>query len=183
MRFLMTLLFGLLPEVLYFTLFITFTKNIKEKRIKLFCLISIVYVLCIVVQKWQILYYLFLIFGIYICLKISYKQKVQIIDMFIVSTSYFWIVLLSFLLIFLVKKDMSNYMFIYYIERALLFVPFIFKSKFNKVYKKYCKLWNRNDNEKRKIKSITLRNISLILLNSFIFFINLAIINISNFPK
>ena len=46
MYYLVSILFGLIPEVLYFTLFITYTKNIKEKRIKLILLISIAYFLC-----------------------------------------------------------------------------------------------------------------------------------------
>ena len=78
----------------------------------------------------------------------------------------------------LLKEDTSNYYYLYVIDRFLLFMPFIFKNKFNVIYKKYCNLWNRNDKEKRPIKSITLRNISLILLNSFIFIANITIINI-----
>lgn len=183
MYYILSILLGLIPEVLYFTLFITYTKNIKEKRIKLFLLIGIAYFLCILIQQLQILFYLVLIFAIYLSLKILYKRKTQIIDIFIISVAYFWVIILSFFLIFLVKKDLSNYMIIYFIERFLLFTPFVFKNKFNIIYKKYCSLWNRNDKEKRPIKSITLRNISLILLNSFIFFINIAIINIINFIK
>lgn len=183
MRFLLTLLLGLLPEVIYFTLFITYTKNIKEKRIKLFLLISVSYLICVVLQRWQVLYYVSTIVLIYLSMKLLYKKKTQIIDVFIISIACLWITLLSFLLIFFVNKDLSNYMLVYCIERILLFTPFIFRNKFNVLYKKYCKLWNRNDKEKRPIKSITLRNVSLILLNSFIFLLNIAIINIANFIK
>lgn len=183
MRILLSILLGLIPEVLYFTLFITYTKDIKEKRIKLFLLISISYFLCILVQKLQILFYVLLIVLIYICLKLLYKNKTQIIDVFVISIAYLWISILSFILILFVKQDMSNYVFISILDRILLFSIFIFRNKFNKLYKLYCKLWNRNDKEIRPIKSITLRNTSLILLNSFIFFLNIAIINIINISK
>ncbi len=183
MYYLISILFGLIPEVLYFTLFITYTKNIKEKRIKLFLLIAISYFLCILVQSFQILFYILLIVLIYMSLKILYKEKVQIIDIFIISIDYLWIAILSTLLLILLNEDKSNYYLLYIIDRILLFVPFIFKNKFSVLYKKYCRLWNRNDKEKRPIKSITLRNISLILLNGFILLLNITMINIINIFK
>lgn len=183
MRIILSIVLGMLPEVLYYVLFISITKNIKEKRIKLFILISIAYFLCILIQRWQILFYILWIALTYIALKLTYKKKAQIIDIFIVSLAYFWMMLLSSILMPFINKDMSNYMMIYGLQRILLFVPFIFKNKFNKIYKKYCKLWNRNDKEKRPIKSITLRNSSLILLNVFIFLMNISISNIINFSK
>lgn len=178
MYYLLSILLGLIPEVLYFTLFLVYTKNLKEKRLKLFFLISVAYFLCILIQQLQILFYILLIALIYLSLKLLYKKKTQIIDVFIIMISHLWLAILSSVLILFVKQDMSNYVFISIIDRILLFSIFIFRHKFNKIYKVYCKLWNRNDKEKRPIKSITLRNISLILLNSFIFFLNIAIINI-----
>lgn len=183
MRFLFSVLLGLLPEVLYFTLFIIYTKNIKEKRLKLFLLICVIYFICLFIQKWQTLYYVILIALIYIILKIMYKKKVQIIDIFIISLMCLWITFLSFVMIFFIKEDYSNYWQLYIINRVLLFLPFLIKDKFNILYKKYYKLWNRNDKEERPLKSITLRNISLILLNSFIFFMNMTLINMINHAK
>jgi hypothetical protein len=181
MYYILSIIFGLIPEVLYFTLFLIFAKDIKEKKIRLFLLIGISYFICILIQQWQVLYYMLLVVLTYLSLKVLYKKKAQIIDVFIIMISSLWLALLSFILIFFVKSDMSNYMIIYFADKILLFTPFIFRNKFNIIYKKYCKLWNRNDNEKRPIKSITIRNISLILLNSFIFFLNIAINNITNF--
>lgn len=183
MRILLSILLGLIPEVLYFTLFITYTKNIKAKRIKLFLLISIAYCLCILIQRWQILFYLLWIVFTYLALRLLYKNKVQIIDIFIISLAYLWLVLISLICLLFLKEDFSNYVLLSIIARIFLFLPFIFKNKFNILYKKYCKLWNRNDKEKRPIKSITLRNVSIILLNGFIFLANITIINITNFIK
>lgn len=183
MYYLVSILFGLIPEVLYFTLFITYTKNIKEKRIKLFLLLSILYFLCMLLQRFIIIYYIIFIFFAYLILKLLYKNQAQIIDIFIASISYLWLSVLSLILMNFVNKDFSNYYIILLIQKILLFMPFLLKNKFNILYKKYCKLWNRNDNEKRPIKSITLRNLSLILLNSFIFLLNITIINIINFQK
>lgn len=181
MYYLISILFGLMPEVLYFTLFITYTKNIKEKRIKLFLLIVVAYFICITILQYQVLCDITLIITMYLILKLLYKNKTQIIDIFIITISYFWLLLLSFLLMNFANKDLSNYMFLYFIQRILMFSIFIFKNKFNNIYKKYCKLWNRNDNEKRIIKSITLRNLSLILLNVFIFASDIILKNIIQF--
>lgn len=181
--YILSIIFGLIPEVLYFTLFLIFTKNLKEKRLKLFLLIAISYFICIVVQQWQLLFYLMLIGFIYLTLKILYKQKTQIIDVFIISLAYLWIAILSTILLPLLNHNEYSFYVLSIIDRILLFVPFVFKNNFNKLYKKYCNLWNRNDAEKRPIKSITLRNISLILLNGFILLLNITMINIVNFYK
>jgi len=178
MYYVLSILLGLIPEVLFFTLFITYTKNIKEKRIKLFLLLAIVYFLCVLVQNLQILFYTLLIALFYLVLKLLYKNKIQIIDIFIISIAYLWIMLLSTVMLFLLNSDRSNYYYLYIIDRILLFLPFIFKNKFNKIYKKYCKFWNRNDEEKRHIKSITLRNISLIAINLTIVIANIIIVEI-----
>ena len=183
MRIVLSILLGLLPEVLYFTLFLIYTKDLKEKKVKLFLLIAVSYFLCILVQKLQIVFYILLIVLIYLSLKLLYRKKTQIIDIFVISLSYLWLAILSSVLKLCVNDDMSNYVLISIIDRMLLFSIFIFRHKFNGWYKKYCKLWNRNDKEKRPIKSITLRNASLILLNGFIFFLNIAIINITNSVK
>lgn len=181
MYYLVSILFGLIPEVLYFTLFITYTKNIKEKRIKLFLLISIAYFLCLLIQQFVTIYYFALIFIIYAIIKMLYKQNTQIIDIFIISIMCLWITLLSFVMMLFLSENYSNYWILYALNRIFLFLPFVFKNKFNLLYKKYYHYWNRNDNEKRPIKSITLRNISLILLNSFVFFMNITIINMINY--
>ena len=183
MYYLISVFLGLLPEVLYFTLFLSFTKNLKEKRIKLFLLIALSYTLCIFISQYKILFYIIFMFMCYISLKILYKSKTQIIDVFIISVSSIYLTFATFIASLFIKEDLSNYILCYILSRILIFIIFIFKNKFNILYNKYKSLWNRNDAEKRPIKSITLRNISLILLNSFIFLLNIAIINILDFIK
>lgn len=180
MRTLLSIILGLIPEVLFFTLFLIYTKNLKDKKIKLFLFISIIYFVCLFIQKLVTLYYIALIFLIYLALKLLYKSKTQIIDIFIITLMCLWITILSFISILCVKNNHSIYWIVYFFDRIFLFLPFIFKNKFNILYKKYCKLWNRNDKENRPIKSLTLRNLSLIILNGLIFFLNVTIINMIN---
>ena len=61
---------------------------------------------------------------------------------------------------------------------TLLIVVYLMKNKINKAYKIYRHYWNRSKEEVRKIKSITLRNISLILMYIFIFLSDLVCIYI-----
>lgn len=183
MYYLISILLGLIPEVLYFTMFLTCTKNIKEKKIRLFLFMSIIYFICMLVQQYQIIYYVLFIGLVYLLLKILYKDKTQIIDVFIISLSTIYLTLSSFIPSLFIKEDLSNYYICYIFCRILLFIIFIFKNKFNILYNKYRSLWNRKNEIKRPIKSITLRNISLITLNGFIVLLNLAIISIINFIK
>lgn len=181
MYYLLSILLGLLPETLYFTLFLIYAKNLKEKKVRLFLLIGIAYFCCILIKEYNILFYTLHIFSFYLVLKILYKKKVQIIDIFLITLAYLWLSFLSFILMNFTKNDLSNYALIYIIQRTLLFLPFIFKNKFNNWYKQYYSLWNRDKSNPKVLKSITLRNISLILLNSVIFFLNIIIMNIIKF--
>ena len=183
MYYLISVLFGLIPEVLFITLFLSFAKGIKEKRIKLFFIVSIVYFLSMLIQQYKTIYYVMFIFLLYLSLKLVYKKKTQIIDLFVASIPFMWISILSYLCFLILNKDLSNYYILYIVDRIVLYLPLIFSKHFNKIYKKYCKLWNRNDKEKRPIKSITLRNISLLIINITIFLMNLYVISIINFIK
>lgn len=180
MGILISILLGMLPEVLYFTLFLVYTKNIKEKKVKLFFLITLAYVLCIMVSRFKTLYYFLFIFAVYIILKILYKHKTGIIDVFIISLSFIYVCFISFLCSRFINNNYVLYYILLVINKILLFIPFIFRNKFNLLYKTYCGLWNRNKNVKRPIKSITLRNISLIILNVFIFILNILTIYVIN---
>ena len=183
MRFVMSFILGLLPETLYLTLFFICCKNIKEKRIFLFILISICYMVLILFKNYVILNYILMIFLLFGCLKILYKEKTQIIDIFIINVGLIYLTLVGFITSRFVNNSYVLYYVMYAINRILLFVPFIFKNKFNVLYKKYCSLWNRNYEKKQPIKSITLRNVSLIILNIFVFIMNIISVSMTNFMK
>jgi hypothetical protein len=174
-----SIILGLLPEVLYFTLFLIYTKNIKEKRLRLGILIAVAYAICMFIQRYEIIYYVGFVSLVYLILKLLYKNKVQIIDIFVFSISTLYLTSLSYISFIFLNKDLSNYFILLFASRIFLFIPFLFKSKFNILYKKYCGLWNRNDNAKRPIKSITLRNISLVIINLLIFIINIFILKMA----
>ena len=176
----MSTLLGLIPEVTFFTMFLIYTKNLKEKKVMLWFLVTLAYILCMFIQRYKVVYYILFIILVYLVLKILYKKKTQIIDIFVFSLSFCYVCFIGFITSRFVNNNYINYYICFIINRILLFLPFIFKNKFNILYKKYCGLWNRNYDKKQPIKSITLRNISLIILNGFIFLLNIATVCVIN---
>lgn len=168
MNFVISVFLGLLPEVLYFTLFLVYTKNLKEKRLKLFLLLSIGYIALIMICRYQLLFYLGYIVYIYIINK--YLFKAHISDLFVISLGSVYLTATSFIAF----KVTGNYYLAYIINRIILYMIFIFRNSFNFLYKSYRNLWNRNENN--KIKSITLRNVSLLLINIMIVIMNFVMI-------
>lgn len=171
LNFLISIILGLIPEVLYFTLFIIYAKGIKTKRLKLFALLSLGYILLIMLCRFQFLFYLAYIVYSYLILKLLYRS--QIIDLFICSFSLMYMTIVSFLGY---KIFGFNYVIYYIFARIILYLILIFKSKIRKIYINYYKLWNICENP--KIKSLTIRNTSLIILNIFIILINTFILMI-----
>ena len=174
-NFIVSLLLGMLPEVLYFTLFLTFTKNIKTKRLKLFILLSIGYILLIMICRYQLIFYLAYIVYSYLILKLLYKS--EIIDFFICSLGYSYLTIISIIAFIVIP----NYWVAFVMNRVLLFAPFILKNKFNELYILYRSLWNRNDKVKQPIKSLTLRNCSLLMINALIVILNLFVVVALNY--
>lgn len=174
MYYLLSIVLGLIPEVLYFVLFLSYSKNLKGKKIRLFLATLLVYFCCMLIVQYQLFFYILFIVLFYIILKIFYKKKIQIVDLFLIMYASSYLTLLSFL-IYLVN-DAVSYWILYCIDRILMFMPFIFKNKFNLIYKKYYSFWNRDYTQKKAIKSITLRNITLILINCIIFIMNIICI-------
>lgn len=164
LNFIVSLFLGMFPEVLYFTLFLTFTMNLKSKRLLLFSALSVGYVLLIMICRYELLFYLAYIVYSYLVLKVLYKA--HILNLFVYSVSFSYLMILSFVTATLI----DNYVLAYIVDRVLLFVPFIFYRNFNLYYECYKSLWDRKQGN--KIKSITLRNMSLVFVNIMILFVN-----------
>lgn len=173
LNFIISIILGLIPEVLYFTLFLVYTKNLKTKRLKLFILLAIGYIVLIMICRYQLIFYLSYIVYIYLINKILYKAHIS--DIFVISLGSVYLTITSFIAF----KITENYYLAYIINRIILYTIFLIKNKFNPIYKLYLSLWNRNDNA--KIKSITLRNISLLVVNVFILILNYIIIIALNY--
>lgn len=159
-----SLLFGIIPDVIFFTLFITYVKNLKYSRIKLFFTILIIYLLCVTIQRFELLYYVILIILMCIAVKVFYNKETEMIDITIITFELIYVMTCSFISFKIFKNDMSYYYYALWLDKLLVLIPLVFREKWNIVYRKYVELWDRKFLEKRIVKSITVRNFAAIFL-------------------
>ena len=177
MRILLSLLLGILPQSLYFNLFVTNIKGIKNKRGLLLIILFILCILLNMIIRYNIYLYLLFIPLYYIALKLLYKKKTQIIDIFIIALSFTIMMLISSICSRLCLININLYWIAYIINNVSLFATLLLKKWLVKFYKFYCKNWNRK--EGNRVRSISLRNVSLISLNVAIVIADIFLINIS----
>jgi len=162
-------------EAIYFSLFLIYGKNLKEKRLLFIGIMIFEYVLLTSVLQYTTWIHIIYITLTYINLKVLYKEKAQITDIFLFATASIFLILISFCsgLLHILKM---KYFYALIINRIILFsFLFFIKNKINLIYKKYYLKWNRKDNM-TKIRSLTLRNISVIIFNLMFYVINIGLI-------
>lgn len=164
-----------LAEPIYFSLFLIIGKNIKQKRLLLTCIMIIQYLLLMQLFPFNIWFQLIYTFMSFVNLKVLYKEKAQVTDIFLFAFASIILVLLSAFTYLTAIVTYKNYYVSLIINRILLFGFLIFSNKIiRKKYKNFCNLWNRHNNPK-KIRSLTLRNISIIIFNLMFWLINIGI--------
>lgn len=141
---------GQIPEAIYFSLFMIFSKQLKEKRFLFISLMTIEY---LIIQKlihfdiWlQIIYTAF----VFVILKLLYKEKAQITDIFTFTISSILMIIVDIPLYFIVHAITDNFIIYVLIARVVLFGSlFLLKNKLPKIQNVYKNLWNRNDYKKK----------------------------------
>lgn len=172
LNIILSLVLGAGLDSLYYTLFILKCKNISKNKILLFIVVFVSYILLFMIIRYNMYLYLIFYIIIYISLKIIYKA--QIIDYFVLIISGIYYLLISILCYYIIPL----YGIALIINKILLFLPIILNNKLNKIYLIYNNMWNRNYNIKMPIKSLTLRNISLVIFNSFIVINYIILLNL-----
>lgn len=167
------LLLGQIPEAIFFALFMIYAKGLKEKRILFTVLMIVEYLLLKYSFKYNWLFQIGYMITTFLTLKVLYKEKSQITDVFILLISYIFMIIVSIISYFII----DNYIIACILNRFLLFIPILLlNNKLNKIQLIYKKLWNRNYINKTKIKSTTFRCINLFIFNSIYFIINCGMI-------
>lgn len=167
------LLLGQIPEAIFFALFMIYAKGLKEKRMLFIILMVVEYLLLKYSFKYNWLFQIGYMITTFLTLKVLYKGKSQIIDVFILLIAYIYIILASIISYFII----TNYVFACIINRLILFVPVILlNNKLNNIQKIYKKLWNRNYSNNNKMKSTTFRSINIFVFNIIYFIINAGMI-------
>lgn len=178
------ILVELLPEAIFFALFLIFAKGIREKRLLFISLTCIDYLLLFTAFPYSIYSKVGFFIVTYIILKVLYREKSQITDIFLLAIASFVLILscaaFSTLFIFNILK----YEYCTIANRIFLFIIlFVFGYKLNYLQKIYKKYWNRNDKEEKKMKSLTFRNINIISFNIMFFIINIGLLFAAYYNK
>lgn len=118
---------------------------------------------------WFQLAYTFMSF---VNLKVLYREKAQVTDIFLFMAASIILIVLSVFTYLTALYTYKDYFISLVLNRVLLFgIVFIFRNFIKEKYKSFCSLWNRH-NKPNKIRSLTLRNISIITFNLMFWFIN-----------
>lgn len=169
------ILLGQIPEAIYFALFMIFTKQLKEKRILYITLMVIEYLLLKYFIEYNIWFQIAYTIIQYILLKILYKEKAQITDIFTFTIASGILILFCMILYFLIWHTANDYL-LYVILNRVCLIGFliIFHNKLHKIQDLYKLLWNRNDKRETKMKSTTFRALNVVIFNTIFYIINLG---------
>lgn len=150
-----------------------FTKELKSKRILFSVLMVLEYVLLKLVLKYNIWFNVLYFIISYIIMKILYKDKTNITDVFTLGISSIFLGISSIICFLLFHKSIFITVLI---NRLLIFILLVlFRNKLPKLSDLYKLLWNRNDKINKPIKSTTFRALNLVIFNMYIYGINVCI--------
>ena len=165
-----------LLEPIYFSLFLLIGKDLKKRRL-LFVLIMIFeYILLKIYIKFDVGFQFLYTFMTFLIVKVLYKEKVQITDIFLFTVASIFLIISSFACYIIIYFLTKNYYLVLIVNRLIIFLfLFIFRKTIREKYVEFYSLWNRHNNP-NKLKSLTLRNISIIIFNLMFWLINLGMI-------
>ena len=154
-----------------------FTKKLKEKRL-LFILLMIVQTICLrLLLPYTLWQQVDSVIITYLILKLLYKEKAQITDIFTFMISSIILLIINGIPYFIIYITIKNFI-VYVVVARILLISFLlqFKSKLYKIQYLYKKMWNRNDNVRKKIKTTTFRSINIILFNLMFYLANIIML-------
>lgn len=165
-------LLGQLPEALYFSIFMILTKRLGLKRILFTSLMIIEYLLLINVLPFSTWSHVLYIGISYIILKMLYKNKSQITDIFTMGIASL-ILIISNIVLYPIALLFNNYILFVLCNRFLIFMLlYLLRHKLPKIQNVYKRFWNRNDKIPKRMKSATFRCINIVLFNISFYIIN-----------
>lgn len=168
------LLLGQVLEAIFVALFMIFVKNLKSKRLLFVAIIIVEYLLLMSVFTYNWMFHILFVVITFIVLKVLYKEKAQVTDVFIFALSYIFIIISSVICYVISSKSVIIGCII---NRLLLFIPLlILNYKLTCIQNIYKKYWNRNDQVKKKMKSVTFRSLNVVIFNLLFSIINFGMV-------
>ena len=145
------LLLGQIPEAVYFSLFMIFTKQLKEKRLLFTIIMILEYVLIQRVIHFNIWLHIIYTIFVYLILKLLYKDKAQVTDIFTFTISSILLILIDIPLYFGIAMITDKYIIFVIIERIAMFTTlFLLKNKLPKIQSLYKKCGIETIKKRRK---------------------------------
>lgn len=132
---------------IYFSLFIIFVKQLQCKQIRFTILMIVQYILLLSIFNYTIWFYVLYTFMTFVLLKILYKDKSHITDVFIFTIA-----------------NVSTLFINVYWRIILIILLFIFRKYLYNIQKLYYTLWN---------STLTFRTINIILFNIIFYIIGI----------
>jgi len=160
------LLLGQIPEGIFLAWFMILSKGIKTRRLEFTLYVVAEYLLVKYTFRYSYYFHILLMVLIFIALKVFYKEKSQITDIFILMLAYFCLMISSIICYFIC---FGNVVLATLLNRFVLFTfLYYFNYKLYGIQKLYKKQWNRG-NPNAKLKSTTFRSLNLVLF--YVFFV------------
>ena len=161
-------------EAIYFAMFLLIGKDIKNKKLLFIGIMVFEYLMLKSFINFSVYFQLAYTFMTYVTLKVLYKEKAQITDIFLFTVASLILIAISAVSYGIVYITVRQYFVALILNRNLLFLTlYLSRNVIRNKYKSFCSLWNRH-NIPSKIKSLTLRNISIITFNLMFWLINLG---------
>lgn len=177
---LLEVILGQIPEAVYFAIFMLLVKELKSKRIIFIIGMIIEYILLFNALPYSVWSHVLYFIVSYILMKVLYKNKVQIIDVFTLGIGSVILILISAVISLLFRHSIITVLIL---NRLLMFgFLFLFRNKLSKIQKLYKLLWNRNDKPK-KMKTTTFRAVNTVLFNLLFYIINFGMLYALLFVK
>ena len=171
---------GQIPEALYFALFLIFAKKLKEKRLLFIILMVIEYILLKQLLHFTIWFQILYTFITFLLLKVLYKNKAQITDIFIFTIASIILILISAIPSLIFCHNITAAIIT---SRMIMFsLLFLCRNKLYSITNVYKSFWNR-ENKVKKIKTTTFRAINIVIFNLLFYIINLGMLYTLIFRK
>lgn len=171
------LLLGQLPEAAYFALFIILVRQIKVKRLLFISLSSIEYILLLILFPYNIWSHVLYFAMTYVILKMLYKERALITDIFTLAIASLFMMVISIPLYLVIHAFSLHILIGNVIQKLILFlVLYLLRNKLVNIQRLYKKFWNRNDKVPKRMKSTTFRVLNVIVFNFMFYIINIILV-------
>lgn len=131
-------------EAIYFSLFLIIGKDLKNKRILFTLLMIFEYLLLKSFFHFNVAFQVSYTFMTYLILKVIYKEKAQITDIFLFAAASIILIAISIFSYLIILYTLKIYFVALILNRVLIFAfLYIFRKQIRNYYIKFYSLWNR----------------------------------------